>query len=439
MACFMGKKLIFKKSYRKNSKVSLERDDKPYYENKRGYEKMIQQKKQQTLFWSAVMVFLCCYFMMLFDFPNRITILLGSLICLMLLVRQKAFRLDLNTVLLTVTIASYYIILYGTRAFTMSLPYVGILLYVLGNYLSAEVREKTDHEKYFMGFLWMLILGHAIHGILNSMLFLDGQLFEGDIRVWKDIWMPLTIPGTQQIVYFLPVIAMVFPAMAYFKKKKITSSLMLILAVFFIYISMASQTRTSVLILPLVFGAQFVLYVILEWERVKKIICHKNTKIAAAAVLLLVIIAIMLLKDHPLVSSFIDIMDRDGGIFNNIRFKLQRSALQQLPLYPMGGDQMDFMGYPYAHNAWLDMANMAGWIPFFAFTAYTVHVVWELICWLREKDVPTERKLILAGIFGAFFLYYTVERAFDGSLHFMTPWFFINGLVHAELGKKKDK
>lgn len=399
----------------------------------------LQQKNVKMIFWSAVMVFLCCYFMMLFDFPNRITSLLGSLICLMLLIRQRAFRLDLNTVLLTVTIASYYIILYGTRAFTMSLPYVGILMYVLGNYLSAEVEERQDSEKFYRWFLMMLVAGHAIHGVLNSALFLDGQLFEDDIRVWKDIWMPLTIPGTQQIVYFLPVLAMVFPSITYFKKKKIVSSLMIVLAFFFIYISMASQTRTSVLILPLVFAAQMFLFMILEWEKVKKILIHRNTKIIGGILLIVLIGAVVVLKDHPLVSSFLGIMGRDGGIFNNIRFKLQRSALQQLFLYPMGGDQMDFMGYPYAHNAWLDMANMAGWIPFFAFTAYTFHVIWELICWLRKKEVSTERKLILAGIFGAFFLYYTVERAFDGSLHFMTPWFFINGMVHGELKKTKDR
>ena len=151
----------------------------------------------------------------------------------------------------------------------------------------------------------------------------------------------------------------------------------------------------------------------------------------------MLIAAAFLIRKHPLVSSFLSIMGRDGGILNNIRFKLQRAALQQLPLYPFGGDQMDFMGYPYAHNAWLDMANEAGWIPFGAYAIYTFHVVYELIRWLMKKEVSTERKIILAGLFGAFFLYYTVERAFDGSLHFMTPWHFMNGLVHGEL--KKDK
>lgn len=134
-----------------------------------------------------------------------------------------------------------------------------------------------------------------------------------------------------------------------------------------------------------------------------------------------------------------EIMDRDGGILNNIRFKLQRMALEQLFVYPMGGDQMSFMGYPHAHNAWLDIANMAGVIPFFAFAAYTFLTVYELIRWLMRKDISTERKLMLTGIYGAFFLYYTVERAFESSMHFMTPWFFINGLVHGELTKEKNE
>ena len=397
----------------------------------------LQQKNVQTIFWAAVILFLCCYFVMLFDFPNRITILLGSVTCLMLWRQQKSFRLDLNTVLLTVTISSYYIILYGMRAFSMSLPYVGILMYVLGNYLSAQVKGKKDYEKYYAVFLFTIILGHSLHGILNAALFLDGQLFEDDIRVWMDIWMQITLPGTQQIVYFLPALALVFPGLVWLKERKLVSVAMIGVAAFFIYISMASQTRTSVLILPLVFAAQAVLYAILEWKRVKKILQHKNTKIFALIGLAMLIAAALILKDHPLVSSFIDIMGRDGGILNNIRFKLQRSALQQLWLYPMGGDQMDFMGYPYAHNAWLDMANEAGWIPFFSFVAYTIHVVYELIRWLFKKEVSTERKIIAAGIFGAFFLYYMVERAFDSSMHFMTPWFFMNGLVHGELAKGK--
>ncbi len=399
----------------------------------------LQQENVQTVLWGAVLVFLCCYFMMLFDFPNVLTIIFGAVICLVLLIKQRRFRIDVGICLLTITMASYFVIVFGTRGLTMSLPYVGLVMYVLGNYLGSEVKTKEDSERKFLLLLFMLVLGHSIHGMLNSYLFLDGQWDNGDIRVWMDCWMGICLPGTQQIVYFLPAIAMVFPAIIYFKNRKCVNALVIFAAFFFIYISMYSQTRTSVLIFPLVFAAQAVLYVMLEWKRIRRIFSNKKVKLVSLGILILLIAAGLLLKNHPIVSEFMGIMGRDGGILNNIRFKLQRRALQQLFLYPMGGDQMDFMGYPYAHNAWLDMANMGGLIPFFAFAAYTFLTVYELIRWLMRKEISTERKLILAGIYGAFFLYYTVERAFDGSMHFMTPWFFINGLVHAELTEEKKK
>lgn len=400
---------------------------------------MQNKVRTEKIAFGIVWVFLLCYFMMLFDFPNVLTILLGSLICLILLVKQRKFRLDIGTCLLTVTIVSYFIILYGSRAFSMSLPYVGIIMYVLANYLSCDVYKNENSDLRYMQLLYVIVLGHAIHGILNSYMFLTGNLFQGSVRVWTDFWMQVFLPGTQQIVYFLPVLAFVFPAIIYFRRRKCVNILTILVAVFFIYMSMASQTRTSVLAFGLVFCGQAILYLILEREKILKILSNKKVQRAGIIVIVLAIFAVLILMKHPVVTSFISIMGRDGGVLNNIRFKIQRHALGQLFLYPMGGDQMDFLGYPHAHNAWLDMANMAGIIPFFAFAGYTIFTVYELIRWLMRKEISTERKLMVVGIYGVFFLYYTVERAFEGSMHFMTPWFFLNGLVHGELSMMKMK
>lgn len=399
--------------------------------------KKSQKDKVQTFFGSIVLVFLCSYFMMFFDFPNVLTIFIGGHICVYLAVKQKAFRVDAGVCLLTITMISYFLIVFGVRGLTMSLAYVGLVLYVLGHYLACEVKQNREKEKLFLLILFMIVLGHSIHGYLNSYLFLDKQWDNGDIRVWMDFWMNMYLPGTAQIVYFLPALAMVFPAIIYFKECKIVNSALIVTAGFFTYIAMYSQTRTSVLILPLVFAVQSILYIILEWKKIKEIISDKKVKTVLVVLAVIIVCTLLLLKDHPIVTQFMSIMSRDGGILNNIRFKLQRMALEQLFVYPMGGDQMSFMGYPHAHNAWLDMANMGGVIPFFAFAAYTFITIYELIRWIMRKDISTERKLILAGIYGAFFLYYTVERAFESSMHFMTPWFFINGLVHGELTKEK--
>ena len=109
-----------------------------------------------------------------------------------------------------------------------------------------------------------------------------------------------------------------------------------------------------------------------------------------------------------------------------------------MPVYPWGGNQMSFSGYAHAHNAWLSMADMAGWIPLGVLIIYTVLTASETVCWIVKTEITTERKLITAGLLCVFFLFYTVERIFEGALHFLTPYLFINGLIHGELWMMKN-
>ena len=88
------------------------------------------------------------------------------------------------------------------------------------------------------------------------------------------------------------------------------------------------------------------------------------------------------------------------------------------------------------HNVWLDLANEAGVIPFFALLLYTIWTAYELIRFIAKKEIATEVKLLMVGIYGAFFLYYNVESAIRATVHFMTPWMLVNGLVHGYISKK---
>lgn len=400
---------------------------------------MENKAKIEKTGFCAACVFLLCYFMMLFDFPNKLTILFGSIICLVLLVKQKKFRLDSGICLLTLTLASYFIILNGVpRAFTMSLPYVGLVIYVLAHYLSCEVIARRDGEKKFIVLILVMVAGVTIHGLLNSYLFLDGQFqYPYTVRIWADIWKHDYVPGTWQVVYFLPVLAIAFPMLIYWKKNKIVNTLMLLSALFFVYISMASESRTSVVIFAAVFCVQLLLYVLVERNKVAQMFKSRKVWVATGVVAVLLIIAGIVVIKSPLGQSFLSIMGRNGGILNNIRFQIQRRGLEQLFEYPWGGYQMNFLGYAHSHNTWIDIADAAGVIPFFSFAAYTLLTIYEMIRWLLKKEISTERKLIVAGIYGAFFLYYTVERGLGGSMHFMTPWFFLNGMVHGELSMMK--
>ena len=395
--------------------------------------------KQQKFFFLGICLFLICYFMLFFDFPNLLTVLIGSLICLVLSVKQKKLRIGIGTVLLIITIVSYFIIRYGfSNAVVMGLPYVGVLMYILANYLASEFKNKEASETLLLIIFLAVVLGYTIHGFLNSYMYLAGYRTEGR-RHWYDFWMNIYLPATEQVIYFLPVLSLIFPAIAYFKKSKLLNLFIMISSVFFIYISWISDSRMSIFIFPLVFCAQLMLYIMIEWKTIKSFVLERKGLFIGIGVVLTLMLVMFIIVDNPVMNILKTKLGRDGGVFGSDRFVAQRLALKQLFVYPMGGSHMDFGRITYAHNTWLDMANRAGLIPFFAFAAYTFWTIYEMIVWLTKKDISTRRKLMVAGVYGAFFLYYTVERGIDNSMHFMTPWFFVNGMIHGELSMIKKK
>ena len=62
--------------------------------------------KTQTITFYGVCIFLFCYFLRIFNMPNELTLIAGAILCLVLLIQQKKFRIDLGICLLTITLGS---------------------------------------------------------------------------------------------------------------------------------------------------------------------------------------------------------------------------------------------------------------------------------------------------------------------------------------------
>lgn len=387
--------------------------------------------KVEPMVFGVILIYLACYFMKLFGFPDLLMLVLGAVFCLMLILKQKKIRIDLGLCLLAITMFSYCIIVFGIRAIAIMMPYIPLVMYVLSNYLAADIKGKTDADQKLCYVIYSLVFGHAVYGILNSCMYFAGTGWEGT-RYWMDFWQRQVIPGTQLTVYFLSVFAVLFPSLIYFARRKTINTVVLLITLFLVYASLATRTRTTILVLMLVFCGQAVLYAILEHEKVLKGVTPKKVAIFMAGIIIAILVLFFALKDNEIVVAFINNLNKDGGILNNVRFQAQKKAWSQLFHYPMGGGFQE-MGIQMAHNLWLDMANTAGLIPFFAFAAYTIWTLYEMIRFVFKKGIDTEPKLMVAGIYVAFFLYYCVEPALNASIHFMTPWILMNGLVHGYL------
>lgn len=392
------------------------------------------KENTRTLTFGLVLVFLCCYFMRLFAFPNVLTVGVGAGLCLILLIQQKKLRIDLGICMLTLSMVSYYVIVNGVRGLFFMILYIPLVLYVLAEYTVCGIKEDKAFEKKLMLLIFAFVAGFAVYGILNSYMWYAGYVVPGTRR-WQDFWTGEIVPGTQHTAYYLPVLAMFLPAVLYFKERKLVNAVLILLTAFFGYSSLATRSRMSVVIFALVFCLQALLFVLFEREKVKKVLSSKKIWALGVVLLIALIAGVFIVKDSPVVVAFIENMGKGGGILNNVRFSAQKMALEQLFVYPMGGRQME-LGREFCHNTWLDMANAGGLIPFVSFALYTVYSIYELIRLLCKKNVTPEIKIMLAGLYTAFFLYLSVEPALDASIHLVTPWIFVNGLVHGMAAKE---
>ena len=387
---------------------------------------MKKKTYDRTLY--ALMLFISCYFMRIMNLPNILTVLCGGALCLVLLIQQKKFRIDLGVCLLILALAAHYVIANGIRGIMYLILYIPPIIYVLTNYSACLAKNSQKANKKLLCLIFAMIAGYTILGILNSYMYYAGYVVPGTRR-WQDFWSHEIVPGTQHTAYFLPVLAMFFPAMMYFKERKAVNAVLVVVAVFFCYTALVTRSRMQLVIFVLVCFVQLILFVLLEKEKTKKILSNKYTWIAMISLLFTCVVGFFVVKDTEIVAAFINNMGKGGGIFKNVRFEAQRMALMQLFDYPFGGRQME-LGREFCHNTWLDMANASGVIPFFLFTAYTLYTAYEMVKLLLKKHISSETKIIFSGLYLAFFLYMTVEPALEASVHLLTPWIFMNGLVH---------
>ena len=167
----------------------------------------------------------------------------------------------------------------------------------------------------------------------------------------------------------------------------------------------------------------------LERERIQTIFTKKRLIFLISFLIVAGVFITYILLGTSVGSEFLSAMSRDGGILNNIRFKVQRRALEQLFIYPWGGNLMDHLEQAHTHNAWLDIADIGGVIPFFTYVVYTIYTIFDMTRLVSHKGVTVEVKLVFLGLFIVYFVFFTIEPALDWNIHFMTPWLFLHGIV----------
>lgn len=394
---------------------------------------LMKKLEKPAYYLSLLFVFLI--FLNFRDIPDRYAVLGAIACCMFYLVKQKKIRMDINVVFLFFSIAIYGRMLgYGTIDYLMDAVLVSAFM-VFGKYLMLE--SKNELESFLPGGIFLI--GYSLYGLLNYINYYFNKFELWGIREWPDIWTGNYVLATQHCLYIMPLLAVMLPAVVYFRKYKAICGITIITDIFFLFHSLSTLSRTPIM--------AFV--VLVAWGMLLVLIFNRNNKqlmkitrwtiiVGGVASALFLLLNWGWIQDIPFVQN----MGKDGGILNNIRFRAQRSVLMQMFDYPMGNPEMYTEGMKFVHNVWLDMAKKAGLIPFSLLTVYTVISLIQVIK-LLKSNVKQEQKFLLSGMYFAFILYYMVEPALDANVRYIVPWTFINGLIagcnHKDFMKEKGE
>lgn len=103
-------------------------------------------------------------------------------------------------------------------------------------------------------------------------------------------------------------------------------------------------------------------------------------------------------------------------------------ALQKLFTRPLGWSNDIQLGYVFVHNMWLDVARVAGILPFLALVVSTYYSVQTNFVLFKEKN--NDLCLLLISLFSAVFLAYMVEPVIEANAFYLLIFTWIWGVEY---------
>lgn len=299
------------------------------------------------------------------------------------------------------------------------------LMYLAGKFF---INRKT--EKYFKWVIIVTMVGLFTYVMLSMISYLNLEL-EG-VRQTQDFWAGHVIGATNLGVYIVSI-GTLMPFMFFnlsWKKEYYLKIPLIIMFILSIYFTILLANRTYFIIILLTFLSSLVMEVILS----------KGKKIKLILTIIVAIVAFLILYniDFLNIKTFIEstkwydryIKTVTSGFFNDARFKVYPHIIRQFFDYPQGGYLMDLGGLHYAHNLWLDVLYAVGNYPFYMLVAYSILTGVTLVRLILNKQIPTNVKTLVFGVFIAYTLQFMVEPIMEAVPYVFYLILLINGATY---------
>ena len=123
-------------------------------------------------------------------------------------------------------------------------------------------------------------------------------------------------------------------------------------------------------------------------------------------------------------------LNRNGGILNNVRYRIAKEGLLDLKKYPFGNNHSIYVKYAGTHVCWTDFAYHAGIIPFLLIVLWLVLIFIDMTKICISRKISLEDKLLIILPFMSLFFYSMTESLRDSYCFYVITLFA--GMVHGK-------
>lgn len=321
-----------------------------------------------------------------------------------------------------------------TNGELIELAVVPFLAYIGGKLLVA-FQDKDNFARNVRGLVLITGFGITIHATLNYMNYLEsGFVIEAGKR-WLDYWTQIPLYATEHSFYGAMMGGLLFYACHEIVKRHFHGIFVLLGVLWVNYINIQVMNRMVFAITIVVFLLDLILYIFLvrkdkrQLKIIVAIVC-----VLAAAVAAVLLLDVGQIRETAFYSA---LLNRDGGIINNVRFQIYWTVLKQLIPCWQGGMQMDLMRFYNAHNFWLQTAYVSGIIPFICLALYTLWNFFDIARLITSKDIDISSKLLLFSAYIGLFCYFMTEQGGNGTADYIMYFTLIGGIISQTVKRLK--
>ncbi|MCK2156177.1 hypothetical protein [Exiguobacterium sp. 17-1] len=392
------------------------------------YEKLstkttVDTKKITNFIWYVSILLFSSNFFGLSEFLLYLFIFVGLFHAY---INKSRFRISKELLVVFLFTISYTIIS-SHYANNLQASFILYFVYPFSAYFIGSLVVNFNNFKLYTNTIICLSLGLFFHGILNVYFYVKNGNHFLEVRVIRDYWEGFDLAATLQGSYFTLIISLLLLSVTKIIDNKIIKTIIIISIFFSIISSFYIGNRTLIMICIIVFFTNIILFskeIKLGYKSVIKFL------ILLCSIIFFVyfIIEFDIFSIKTIVEST-NLYSRinEISIIDDPRINIYTEFARQFYKYPFGGKEM-ILSLAYAHNMWLDIYHVAGFVPFILLIILNIMIVKNVIFIYKSSKINTQIKILAITTLMSLSLNFMVEPIMEGIPFLFSIFMLINGM-----------